>query len=152
MNIRWLVNDSFLDEPPDRSVVLASPALPFTATAEFDHQIALRGYDIHTLANQIDLTLYWQALVQPPHAYTVFVHVSDANGQAIGQQDNMPVHDQSPTSCWVSGEYVTDPYTIKLVDGARGPFTLQVGLYRTDDGTRLSRSDAQGDSVTLSAP
>jgi hypothetical protein len=64
----------------------------------------------------------------------------------------MPVHDQLPTSCWVTGEYVTDPYTIKLAEGARRPLTIDVGLYRGDSGTRLPRSDASGDSVRLEVP
>ena len=103
-------------------------------------------------ANTIDLTLQWQALAQPLHAYTVFAHVVDANGQQVGQQDNMPVRDQLPTSCWQPGEYVTDPYSITIAPDAPGPFTIEVGLYRAETGTRLPRSDAQGDSVTLNAP
>ncbi|NTU66091.1 MAG: hypothetical protein HGB05_22475, partial [Chloroflexi bacterium] len=106
MNTRWLVNDSFLDEPPERSVVLSAPDFSTPVAAEFADQIALRGYDVSRSDNAVDLTLYWQALTQPPHAYTVFAHVIDANGQQVGQQDNMPVRNQLPTSCWVTGEYV----------------------------------------------
>lgn len=152
MNTRWLVNDSFLDEPPERSVVLNPPAMSLPTSASFADQIALRGYGASQSGSAIDLTLQWQALAQPPHAYTVFAHVVDANGQQVGQQDNMPVHDQSPTSCWRAGEYVADPYSIPIASGAPGPFKIEVGLYRGDTGTRLPRSDAQGDSVTLNVP
>jgi hypothetical protein len=152
MNARWLVNDSFLDEPPERSVVLNSPSIPFTALAEFADQIALRGYDAQLGNNALEVSLFWQALAQPPHAYTVFVHVIDANGRQVGQQDNMPVHDQLPTSCWLPGEYVSDPYSIPLTAGVRMPLKVEIGLYRSDIGARLSRSDALGDSVTLAAP
>jgi hypothetical protein len=152
MNTRWLVNDSFLDEPPERSVVLSAPPMPFTASAEFADQIALRGYDIHSTGRAVEANLLWQALAQPPHAYAVFTHVVDANGQQVGQQDNMPVRDQSPTSCWLPGEYVSDPYFIPLAADARRPFKLVVGMYRVDTGERLSRSDAQGDSATLTVP
>ena len=152
MNTRWLVNDSFLDEPPERSVVLNPPPMSHPDSALFADQIALRGYDIGQFANTIDLTLHWQALAQPPHAYTVFAHVIDANGQQVGQQDNMPVRDQSPTSCWIPGEMVADSYSILITPGALGPLKVEVGLYRADTGTRLPRSDAPGDSVTLNAP
>jgi hypothetical protein len=152
MNTRWLVNDSFLDEPPERSVVLSAPPMALTTLAEFGNQIALRGYDVDQSGGAINLTLHWQALTQPPHAYTVFAHVIDADGQPVGQQDNMPVRDQLPTSCWVAGEYVSDPYGIPLAADARGPFRVIVGLYRGDTGARLPRSDAQGDSVTLTVP
>jgi hypothetical protein len=152
MNTRWLVNDSFLDEPPERSVVLNLPQMSQSTSAVFVDQIALRGYDVNQSDSAIDLTLHWQALSQPSHAYTVFAHVIDANGQQVGQQDNMPVHNQSPTSCWIPGEYVTDPYLIPIAAGARAPFKVVVGLYRGDTGARLARSDAPGDDVTLNGP
>jgi hypothetical protein len=152
MNTRWLVNDSFLDEPPERSVEMSAPEFMTPLAAEFADQITLRGYDIDRSNGVIDLTLYWQALTQPPHAYTVFAHVTDADGKQVGQQDNMPVRDQLPTSCWVAGEYVSDPYVIPLAAEARGPYTVSVGLYRGDTGVRLLRSDAAGDSVTLNMP
>ena len=104
------------------------------------------------LLRAVDLNLFWQALAQPPHAYTVFAHVIDADGRPVGQQDNMPVRDQLPTSCWLPGEYISDPHSIPLAAGARGPFKVEVGLYRGDTGVRLPRSDAPGDSVTLEVP
>ncbi len=152
MNTRWLVNDSFLDEPPERSVVMNPQPMSITTSAEFADQIALRGYDARSTAAAVDISLFWQALAQPPHAYTVFAHVIDAEGHAVGQQDNMPVNDQLPTSCWLPGEYISDPHSIPLAVGVHGPFKVQVGLYRGDTGVRLSRSDAQGDSITLEVP
>jgi hypothetical protein len=152
MNTRWLVNDSFLDEPPERSVVMTAPAFAYPASASFVDQIALRGYDVKRSGDTLALTLQWQALTQPPHAYTVYVHVLDRDGKQIGQQDNMPMRDQLPTSCWQPGEYVGDPYSIPVAANARAPLKIEIGLYRGDTGARLPRSDAQGDSVTLEAP
>jgi hypothetical protein len=126
--------------------------MSITASAEFADQIALRGYDARATDRAVEVDLLWQALAQPPHAYTVFAHVIDANGQPVGQQDNMPVHDQLPTSCWVPGEFVVDPYSIPIAAGAQNPFKIVVGLYRGDTGTRLLRGDAPGDSVTLNVP
>ncbi|HEY4723606.1 MAG TPA: hypothetical protein VII92_17255, partial [Anaerolineae bacterium] len=117
-----------------------------------DRQIALRGYDVNVLPSAVNLTLYWQAVAQPPHAYTVFVHVLDANGQQVGQQDNMPVNNQSITSCWQPGEFVADPYSIALKAGALGPFTLDVGLYRVDTAERLRLDDGSGTSQRLNVP
>ena len=152
LNTRWLVNDFFLDEPPARTPNFVA-AQPTNATSySFDHQIALRGYDAAVAADAIDLTLHWQALTQPPHAYTVFAHVTDANGQPVGQKDNMPVRDQLSTSCWQAGEYVTDPYSIALKSGARAPFAIEVGLYRLENGERLPLDDGSGASVRLNVP
>ena len=152
MNTRWLVNDSYLDAPPERSVVRQPPTVNLATEYAFGDQIALRGYEAGYLNHQIDLKLYWQALAQPPHAYTVFVHALDASGQQVGQQDNMPVNNQSPTSCWQPGEYVSDPYTLKLSEGARGPFTIEVGLYRLETGERLTLSGGAATSVRLQVP
>ena len=152
MNTRWLVNDSFLDAPPERSVVLNPPPMSISTSARFADQIALRGYDAQSLAHAVQVNLIWQALAQPPHAYTVFTHVIDANGRQVGQQDNMPQHDQLPTSCWTAGEFVSDPYIVPLAEGAQPPFNVEVGLYRGDTGARLPRSDTQGSSVTLAVP
>jgi hypothetical protein len=152
MNTRWLVNDSFLDTPPDRSANYQVPSPMYGARYSFGHQIGLIGYDVHVAAQQIDLTLDWEALVQPPHAYTVFAHVVDAAGQSVGQQDNMPLHDQLPTSCWRPGEYVSDPYMIKLAAGARGPFSIEVGVYRLETGERLPLDDGSGSSARLIVP
>jgi hypothetical protein len=152
MNTRWLVNDSFLDEPPERLAAMSAPKFNAPAAGEFANQVALRGYDLRQFDGRIELTLSWQALAQPPHAYTVFAHVLDADGRQVGQQDNMPVRNQLPTSCWISGEYVADPYSISIPPDVPEPLKIVVGLYRADTGTRLPRSDAQGDSISLSVP
>jgi hypothetical protein len=152
MNTRWLVNDSFLDAPPERSANFVAPQPSFGTDYSFAQRIALRGYDAQASSGSVDLTLYWQALAQPAHAYTVFAHVIDARGQPAGQQDNMPVHDQLPTSCWQPGEYVTDPYTIQLAPGAQGPFQVEVGLYRLETGIRLAIDNSPETSVRLAVP
>ena len=152
MNTRWLINDSFLDEPPERVANYQVPSPMYGARYSFGQQIGLIGYDVQATASQIDLTLDWAALVQPPHAYTVFAHVVDATGQSVGQQDNMPLHDQLPTSCWRPGEYISDPYTIKIAENARGPFSIEVGLYRLETGERLPLDDGSGSSVRLIVP
>lgn len=152
MNTRWLVNDSYLDAPPERSVVRQPPTVNLATEYAFGDQIVLRGYEAGYLNHQIDLKLYWQALAQPPHAYTVFVHVLDASGQQVGQQDNMPLNNQSPTSCWQPGEYVSDPYKLTLSEDARGPFSIEVGLYRLETGERLTLSGGAATSVRLQVP
>jgi hypothetical protein len=80
------------------------------------------------------------------------VHVNDAQGNLIAQQDNMPLHDQLPTSCWQPGEVVVDPYSIAVSNVAQRPLSLVVGLYQVDNGNRLQRDDGQGDNVVIAMP
>jgi len=152
MYTRWQVTPSFLDEPPERAANFAAPQPQVEVRASFGRQIALLGYDLSRAGDRLDLTLYWQALAQPPHAYTVFVHVFDAGGNLVGQQDNMPVRDQLPTSCWQPGEIVADPYAVEVHPDAAGPLSLEVGLYRLDTGERLDRDDGSGTLIEMAVP
>ncbi len=152
MNTRWYTYPSFMDEPPARAANFDTPQPQIAANIAFAQQIKLIGADLNLAANNLDLNLHWQALAQPPHAYTVFVHVLDAQGNLIAQQDNMPVHDQLLTSCWQPGEHVADPYTLALPAGGAPPASVEVGLYRLDTGARLTRDDGAGTTWSINLP
>jgi hypothetical protein len=152
MNTRWYVYPSFMDEPPSREANFAAPQPQVPANIDFGQQIKLVGADLSIAPSNLDLKLYWQALTQPPHAYTVFVHVLDAQGNLIAQQDNMPVHDQLLTSCWQPGEQVADPYTVTLPAQEPQPASIEVGLYRLDTGERLTRDDGSGTTWSIKVP
>ncbi len=152
LNTRWIVTPSFLDEPPERLVSYIAPGPQTILQASFDRQLALIGYDISKSDVSLDLTLYWQALVQPLHAYTMFVHVLDAKGQLVAQQDNMPVHDQLPTSCWQPGEFVSDPYSVNIPRNVQKPLVIELGVYRVDTGERLNLDGGVETSVRLNLP
>ena len=152
MNTRWQPYPSFLDEPPERDVNFTVPRSQVESGIDFDHQIELAGYNFLPSSTAIDLNLHWRALTQPLHAYTVFVHVNDSQGKLIAQQDNMPMRNQLPTSCWQPGEVVVDPYSIVVPEVAQHPLSLVIGLYRVDNGKRLQRDDGQGDSAVITVP
>jgi len=152
MNTRWYTYPSFMDEPPVRAVNFVAPQPQIAANVDFAQQIKLVGADVNSAASQLALNLYWQALTQPPQAYTVFVHVLDAQGNLIAQQDNMPVHDQFLTSCWQPGEQVTDPYSVALPAEGSQPASIEVGLYRLDTGERLMRDDGAGTTWSIKLP
>lgn len=151
MNTRWYTYPSFMDEPPSRAANFSMPQPQVPANVDFDRQIKIVGADLNIASSNLDLKLYWQALTQPLHAYTVFVHVLDGQGNLIAQQDNMPVHDQLPTSCWQPGEQVTDPYTVTLPAQGVQPASIEVGLYRLDSGERLTRDDGAGTTWSFKA-
>jgi hypothetical protein len=82
------------------------------------------------------LTLIWRALGSIDRDYTVFTHVLDSSGKQIGGQDNQPVNGTYPTSQWAAGEYVSDPYAIKVNAGD----SIEVGLYDPETGARLGQT------------
>ena len=152
MNTRWYAYPSFMDEPPQRVPSFVTPRPQVRANVDFADQINLVGADLNPTEDQLDLNLYWQALTQLPHAYTVFVHVLDGQGNLIAQQDNMPVHDQLLTSCWQPGEQVTDPYSVALPADGPQPASIEIGLYRLDTGERLTRADGAGTTWSINLP
>jgi hypothetical protein len=58
----------------------------------------------------------------------------------------MPLHNQAPTTCWIPGEIITDPYTLTLPsDAPLGTYTLYTGMYFWKTGERLP---VEGPNVT----
>ncbi len=64
----------------------------------------------------------------------------------------MPRGGALPTSCWTTGEVVSDTLTIQLpADLTPGTYTLQVGMYYLPTGERLpvEAPDGASDRVVL---
>jgi 4-amino-4-deoxy-L-arabinose transferase-like glycosyltransferase len=95
------------------------------------------------------ITLLWKAAATPEEAYTVFVHLLDANGQVVAQDDAQPVGGSRPTTSWVSGEYLTDAHKLTFNrPDYRGLATLEIGLYDQTTGDRVKLADGS-DHVIL---
>jgi len=131
--------------------VFTPPEPTIKAREDFNHEIALAGYDLKPGAHTT-LTLFWKSLTATNADYTVFVHVLDASGQVIAQTDAPPRGGAYPTLLWVPGEFIADDYAFDLTSGT---YTLEVGLYLPETGERLSVFDVAGNktgsAVTLPA-
>lgn len=139
-----------LDDPPDRQRTFAPPSIQFPLKARLADRINLLGYDLEEQQigpdGMVNLTLYWQPTAPVSRAYTVFTHLLGPSGEIVGQQDNMPVVGDWPTTCWVPGEIIADPYDIDVESGVQsGIWTLEAGMYLLESGERLS---ARGPSAT----
>jgi len=122
--------------------VTTPPSISHPLEARSGESIAFLGYDLEpvevTPGDTLHLTLYWQALEQPHRAYTVFTHLLDETGRLQGQQDNMPVRNRIPTTCWQPGEFITDPYDIVVApDAPPGEYRIEIGMYDLPTGERL---------------
>ena len=80
----------------------------------------------------VPLTLYWQALVTPPHDYSVSLRLFDGAGAARFQIDSQhPVLGTYPTSRWTEGQVVGDYYEVQLpADLPPGDYRWGVVVYR----------------------
>jgi hypothetical protein len=125
------------------------PGSPDVATplqVTFNQDIRLVGYAVESLqttpGGTVDLTLYWQAQTRPDLPYTVFAHLTDADGVLRTQNDSMPAANTLPTSCWLPDEVVADRRPIEIpADAPPGTYTAEVGLYYLPTLTRLPITD-----------
>ena len=125
------------------------PPIQHPLRATLGDAVTLLGYDLasDTVApgGAVQLTLYWQATGRLDKSYKVFTHLLDANERIAAQQDSVPVGGQRPTTGWVSGEVIVDPYTLTVKpDAAPGDYVLEIGLYEAITGDRLPVRDAAG--------
>ncbi len=116
--------------------------------ADFEGKVRLLGYDFKSgfrAGDEIELTLFWQALAPLERRYTVFTHLVDRDGKLWGQKDNEPVDGFYPTTAWAVGEIVRDQYDLVIAsDAPAGRYRLEVGMYLADTGERLETLTARG--------
>jgi hypothetical protein len=114
--------------------------------------IRLEGYRLSqgevSPGDTLVLTLYWQAEKPVEKHYTVFVHLQDANGNLVTQQDNPPARAMRPTNEWETNALIEDPYEVQIPgDAAVGQYTLSAGMYDTTTVERLAVLDPEGNRL-----
>jgi hypothetical protein len=136
------------------------PPMAHEQTANFGETVALLGYDLPdepaTPGGALLLRLVWQLLNETEESYTVFVHLVGPDGGIVAQHDALPQGDY-PLYRWVPGEVVSDEITLQLPpDLASGEYSIRVGFYKPEDGTRLPIVESDGpagpDYVLLATP
>jgi len=146
----------------NRERAFVQPPTQKASGVTFGDCIVLEGYDVGepptvvetqnlasllTAGDELGLTLYWRALCPITENYTVFVHLLDANGEVLAQDDKLPGLDYA-TIFWSEGEVVQDQYRLKTdVHTPPGSYRVEVGLYRSIDGQRLPIRDASDIAV-----
>lgn len=140
----------------ERQRSFALPAVPHPLHAMLGDDVRFLGYNLETdrpaPGSTLSVTLYWQALGTPDASYTGFVHVLDSRGVVLSQADHLPQQGSAPTTSWVTGQVITDTYTVPLPATAPpGEYLLEVGLYQASTGRRLPvRGGPQvGDALRL---
>jgi 4-amino-4-deoxy-L-arabinose transferase-like glycosyltransferase len=127
----------------------AIPEVKYPLQVTVGQTIRLLGYDLDRdqvrPGEEVTLTLYWQAVGRTETSYTVFTHLLDRENQIWAQQDSVPGSGTMPTTGWVEGEVITDPYHLTLDAGAPpGEYVLEIGMYNASTGERLPLFDVSG--------
>lgn len=107
-----------------------------------------------TAGTTLPLTLTWESRRISEVDYTVFVHLTDAEGRPVAQSDSQPQQGAYPTSFWRMGERLQDPYLLEIPADVRpGEYDLRVGMYFLETGERLPLLGRDGrvlgDSISL---
>ncbi|MGQ9458678.1 MAG: hypothetical protein ACUVS5_10410, partial [Anaerolineae bacterium] len=118
------------------------PAPQRPATALFGGAIRLVGYDLDASeahpGGTVRLSLHWQAVRTPSEGWAAFVHLVDATGHILAQDDGIPGGGTLPTTSWLPGEFVSERHVLSLPEeAAPGTYRLLVGWYRPETGTRV---------------
>ena len=131
--------------PPSADELSAATPLD----ARVGDNFALSRYALSTdpATRKIHLTLYWQDLAKTENDYTVFVHVLDFSGKVVAQKDAPPLDGAYPTSIWDAQEIVKDSYDLTIPTDARGPFSIEIGMYSQPSLQRLPVGNS--DHITL---
>jgi hypothetical protein len=110
--------------------------------ANYGELATLVGLDAETdtLApgDTLKARLYWRAENEFEQNYTAFFQLIGPDGRLHGQADQIPGAGQFPTTGWLPGEYLTDPYAVTLNPNAPpGDYQIAIGLYDPATGQRL---------------
>lgn len=116
--------------------------------ADFDHSIALLGFDSPNkqidAGDELDLMLYWKAQQLLDINYQVFVHIFDEAGNLVAQSDKLNPGD-FPTRRWTTDKYIQDPHELVLpADLPAGTYTVTAGLWVQEEGWRSPLVDESG--------
>jgi len=95
------------------------------------------------ISSQGQVTLTWQSLAAVQDL-KIFVHVYDAGGKLVAQDDGPPAQGFAPTSWWRPGDVITDLRTVHVADLAPGTYRVTAGMYDAITGTRLEARTASG--------
>jgi hypothetical protein len=137
------------------------PAHTFPDPLQLDGKVALVGMapapsvvsPVITRGESLHIELAWQALAEMDQDYTGFVHLLDAEGRLVAQDDHPPRNGFLPTSIWRDGLVITDGYRLAVPpDASPGPYSLVAGMYDLESGVRLpirQGGEITGDSILL---
>jgi 4-amino-4-deoxy-L-arabinose transferase-like glycosyltransferase len=140
--------------PAEFTIDSANPQVPLAQSFGDMPNLTLLGYDLTHQSNLsepvVTLTLYWQTESPLNIDYTTFVHLRDALGQTVAQQDQPPLNGAYPTSLWDPGEIIADEILLPLPDELPGGgYQIVIGLYDPDTGQRLTVPGNPANEVKL---
>jgi len=134
---------------------LAEPAIRREQQADFGQALSLAGFGLSPAApgpgEELEITLYWQALQQAGPGYTAFLHLLAADGSGVAGVDEPVLQGLYQPDLWPAGQTMPDRHRLTLPpDLPAGRYRLDLGLYPTGQPDALLPV-ASGDRLPLVA-
>ena len=136
----------------DKLTVIRPASQPGEVKLSIDHSldeaiapdIKLLGYslpgDLLVRTEPNWLTLFWQAETTITRDYVMALQLLDAGGQEANYWLGRPVMSGYPTTEWLAGEIVRDPWRLDLpAKLPSGNYTLQLTLFDAKTETKVNR-------------
>jgi hypothetical protein len=110
------------------------------------NKVGLVGYKLTPnrikRGQSLNITLYWQNLIDQPLTHDVFIHAINSRGAGVGQVDGVELTDGHR---WRAGKLTPTHHTLQLDDEiSPGPYLIRLGLFNSRTGTRVPVLDAAG--------
>ena len=115
--------------------------------ARFGEAIELRAADVSRRGNWLSLWLHWQARRAPDADTKYFVHLLDAQGNVVAQDDGIHVKYTRPSSQWQANETISDLIEMPLWNLKPGEYRIAVGLTNPETDERLPVFDTKGNAL-----
>jgi len=119
-----------------------------------NNEVLFLGYDLSsesvTAAEELRVTLYWEAQERLQEDYSVFLHLDDLRPNYISWSLSEELSPAGiPTSSWTPGFYVSNPHVLSVSgETPPGVYMLRAGLYRANTGERLPILDGDDNLVS----
>lgn len=131
---------------PLRPTLANWPALP-GLNYTWGGELRLAGYRLMPRqvrpGESLNITLYWQNLVDQPQHRDIFLHAVNSRGEGVGQVDGIELSDGHR---WRAGKLTPTHHIMQLGDTlGPGPYLLRLGLFNGRTGARLPVLNATGD-------
>jgi predicted membrane protein len=133
------------------AVWLPGAASSMEPLVEFDAGLQLNTGTIERSGeNEGAVTLIWQKSekVGDGDEPVVFVHLYDAAGRLVAQNDSPPGNGLVPLSWWENQDVIVDTHLFELPEGLeQGQYQVAVGLYNPLNGERYTAVAGDGTTV-----
>ncbi len=109
-------------------------------------EIMLENYRLQPREDGVSVELNWQLQGDTAASASWFVHLLDASGNIVAQQDRQPLGGYAPVETWMPGQQVTDRLFLPALNDNTEGWSLRIG-WVNPQGERLPVLSPDGAEV-----